>query len=111
VRKPGDYATLFFALATRSESGPDVLDLGGKEAGRLEIEIDPPPAGPVVATVTRDGVVIWRESGVEVEVFDGESMAVLVLPAESLESGRYAVALREEGSDRPLASHAFAVDR
>jgi anti-sigma factor RsiW len=111
VRKPGDYATLFFALATRSESGPDVLDLGGKEAGRLEIELGPPPAGPVRATVTRDGVVVWHEAGVEVEIFDGESMAVLVLPAQSLQSGRYSVDLREDVSDRPLGSHTFVVER
>lgn len=111
VRKPGDYASAFFALATRSENGPKLLNLEGKDAARLEIELGPPPAGPVEATVTRDGVVVWREAGVEVEVFDGESMAILLLPTESLQSGRYAVDLREEESDRPLGSHAFMVER
>jgi hypothetical protein len=111
VRKPGDYATLFFALATRSENGPRVLNLESKETARLEIELGPPPAGQVEATVTRDGVVIWREMGVEVEVFEGESMAVLLLPAESLQSGRYSVELREQGAERPLGSHAFVVER
>lgn len=111
VRKSGDYATLFFSLVTRSDSGPRVLDLGGEEAARLEIELGPAPAGPVEATVTRDGVVTWREEDVEVEVFEAESMAVLVLPAESLQSGRYSVVLREQESDRPLGSHTFVVDR
>ncbi|HSL84995.1 MAG TPA: hypothetical protein VLF66_19625 [Thermoanaerobaculia bacterium] len=111
VRKPGDYATAFFALATRSDGGLEVLDLRGKEAGRLEIELGPPPAGPVEATVTRDGVVVWHEAGVEVEALDGESMAVVVLPAQSLQSGRYSVTVKEQGSDHPLGSHAFVVER
>jgi len=111
VRKPGDYATAVFALATRSEGDPKVLDLEGKEGGRLEILLGPPPAGQVEATVTRDGVVVWHELGVEVEVLEGESMAVLVLPAQSLQSGRYTVAVREQGSDHPLGSHGFDVKR
>jgi hypothetical protein len=38
-------------------------------------------------------------------------MAVLLLPAESLQSGRYSVELREQGDERPLGSHAFVVER
>lgn len=118
VRRPGEYgegaATLsvLLSLATRSGAEPTTVELDGSERLELQMELPGPrPADAVTATVTREGVVVWRETEIEVESLEGESMARLVLPEELLLPGPYRIELTA-GADpgRPLSSYEMLVE-
>lgn len=112
VRRPGDYASAFLALATRSQAEPQPVELDNARGVELQLDLGgQKPAEPVTATVTRLGIVVWRETGVETEAFDGESMAVLLLPAEILQGDRYRVELTEGDPGRLLGSYDLVVKR
>jgi len=89
-------ASFFIPLPTRAGGGPETLDLG--DAERVELQLDlggQRPEGPVVATVLRAGQPVYREPEVPVEALDGESMARLEMPRQSLLEGRYRIELAE----------------
>lgn len=112
VRRPGDFASAFLALATRSQAEARPVDL--RDAKGVELQLDlggQSPAEPLTATVTRQGVEVWHETGIETEAFDGESMAVLRLPVEILQGDRYRVELTEGDSGRLLGSYELVVKR
>jgi anti-sigma factor RsiW len=120
VRRPGDYggesvtASLFLALATRSETGPETLRLEGANQAELQLELaGPRPSKAIAATVSRGGQVIWHEEGIEVRSLGRELTAVLTLPEESLQVGRYRVELTTAGSAAKelLGTYELAVDR
>lgn len=108
-------ATIFLALATRSAAGGEPLELGDAQYAEIHLELARrSPAGEVRATVSRGGEVVWQESGVEVESVEGETVARLLLPRQSLTDGRYRIELSEgaEG-DEPtlLGTYGFSVSR
>lgn len=108
---------VFLTLATRSVGDEERLDLRGAERAELLLELGRRrPSGKVLATVSRGGELIWRESDVEVVSDAGESMARLYLPRQALVGGPHRVDLVEvaEGEDenrRPLGAYAFFVER
>lgn len=109
--------TAFLMLVTRGVDDEERIDLGAAERAEILLEIGRRrPSGKVLATVTRGGEVIWRETGVEVVSEAGESMARLHLPREVLLGGRHRVELIEVsgeggGEDRTLGTYSFSVTR
>ena len=90
-------AAVFLGLATRTGAEAETVnltDLG--EERDLELQLDLGglrPARPL-ATVYRGGQPVYQDEA-EVEAMDGESMARLVLPRQSLLEGRYRIELAE----------------
>ena len=106
-------ALLFLGLATRSTGDENVLEMG--DAAFAEIQVDlgrRRPSGTIRAAVTRDGVPVW-ESDAEVVTADGESMARLSIPRESLATGDYRVTLFQlaNGENEEFMAHSFSVTR
>ncbi|MFP3938978.1 MAG: hypothetical protein ACLF0P_01605 [Thermoanaerobaculia bacterium] len=113
----GDYgeasrtATLFLSLATRSDAGPATLRLDEAERAELQLDLEGQrDSGPLTATVLRNDVVVWRETGVPVESFGAEAMARLTVPEQLLREGRYRVELTAE-PDGVVGAYELSVER
>lgn len=102
---------LFLALATRTSDELAILARPTERPVELQLDLDRiQPKGPLTATVKRDGVSVWEESGLE-PVFAGtDTMLSLNLPAEVLFPGSYSVLVNEEESSRgAIGSYRFDV--
>lgn len=116
IRDDAATVSLFLSLATRAADEPATLRLGdlGEEKD-LELHLDLAglrPEQPLVGTVFRGPEPVYRVSPVPVESWEGESMARLVLPRESLLEGRYRIDLvRGENGGALLGTYELSVTR
>ncbi len=96
-------ATLFLTLATRGPSHPETLRLGAASEVELQLDLgEQRPSEKLIAIVRRGGQPIWRESGLDVESVESETMVSLVLPRQSLAEGRYSVELQARTDDHEV---------
>ncbi len=104
-------ATVFLTLATRGVDSEAPIELDAAERVELQLELGRRrPRGDVRAKVTRQHVTVWTEENVEVVSEEGESMATVTLPRQSLNTGRYFVELADAENEDLLGSYSFLVE-
>lgn len=103
IGDPVATATVFLTLATRAGAAPTTLaseELSQAERVELQLDLDGgTPQEPLSARVLRGSEPVWQTRQVQVITMDGESMARIELPRESLLEGRYRIELAQQGED------------
>ena len=104
---------LFLGLVTRSAGDDPVLEMGDAAFAEIQVELGHRRSpGEIRATVTRDGVPVWEEDA-EVVTLDGESMARILVPRETLGAGDYRITLFRitDGENEEFMTRSFSVTR